>query len=89
MDLHKRIPEAVWLKKQMNEVDKTTADGSRLSDLGKVHPSVMVGRSLVEGGRGKVSVEMFNPMMKISFHGRTPMQYWYIRWRWKRIPTPR
>ena len=36
-DVYKRIPEAVRPRLDVNDVDMATADGSRLSDLGKVH----------------------------------------------------
>ena len=49
---------------------------------------VKVGRSLVEGRRGKVSIEIFNPSDEdVLQRGRTLMQHWYILWRWRRILT--
>ena len=35
--VYKRIPEVERPKLEVNDVDMATADGSRLSDLGKVH----------------------------------------------------
>ena len=40
--VYKRIPEAVRPKLEVNNVDMATADGSHLSDLGKVHLRVKV-----------------------------------------------